>query len=106
MNTKVSKTDQMKQITLITGQIRFIQARFGSNTLKSDKQKSILVIGDSMIKHIDPNKLSCRTVRKFTCRGKTCEEISEAVDDIQTTTNPSHIIYNCIWYNLSTHRFC
>ena len=73
-----------------------------SNKPKSDELKSILVIGDSIIKHIDPNKLSRRVVRKFTYRGKTCEEISEAVDDIQTTTDPSHIIIHCGTNNLPT----
>ena len=73
-----------------------------SNKPKSDEQKSILVIGDSIIKHIDPNKLSRRAVRKFIYRGKTCEEISEAIDDIQTTTDPSHIIIHCGTNNLPT----
>ena len=75
---------------------------FDSNKLKSDKQKSILVIGDSIIKHIDPNKLSRRAVRKFMYRGKTCEEIREAIVDIQTTTDPSHIIIHCGTNNLPT----
>ena len=41
-------------------------------------------------------------MRKFTYRGKTCEEISEAADDIQTTTGPSHIIIQCGTNNLPT----
>ena len=66
-----------------------------SNKSKSDELKSILVIGDSIIKHIDPNRLSRREVRKFTYRGKTCKEISDVIDHIQTTTDPSHIAEVC-----------
>jgi hypothetical protein len=62
---------------------------------KPDERKPILIISDSIIKHIDPNKLSRRTVHKFTYRGKTCEEISEAIDKTQTKIDPSHVIIHC-----------
>jgi hypothetical protein len=50
------------------------------------------LVAKSIIKHIEPNKLSRRTVHKFTYRGKTSEEISEAIDNTQTKIDPSHVI--------------
>ena len=66
-----------------------------NNNSKPDERKPILIIGDSIIKHIDPNKLSRRTVHKLTYCGKTCEEISEAIDNTQTKIDPSHVIIHC-----------
>ena len=71
-----------------------------NNNSKPDVRKPILIIGDSIIKHIDPNKLSRRTVHKFTYRGKTCEQISEAIDNTQTKIDPSHVIIHCGTNNL------
>jgi sialic acid synthase SpsE len=39
-------------------------------------------------------------VHKFTYRGKTCEQISEAIDNTQTNINPSHVIIHCGTNNL------
>ena len=62
--------------------------------------KPIILLGDSIIKHIDPKKLSRRTVYKYTYPGKTCEEIKEAVDDLPTDLDPSHVILHCGTNNL------
>ena len=74
------------------------------NNLKSGESKSdsILIIGDSVIKHIDPKKLSRKKVHKFSYRGKTCEEISEAVVNIQTKIDPSHVVIHYGTNNLPT----
>ena len=62
----------------------------------------IVIIGDSIIKHINPRKLSRRPVKKFTYPGKTCEEITELVDNIVVNDDPSHVIIHCSTNNLTT----
>ena len=73
-----------------------------SGQYKLNIQKPIILIGDSIIKHIDPRKLSRRTVYKYTYPGKTCEEVNKAVDDINTELDPSHVIVHCGTNNLVT----
>ena len=72
--------------------------------------KPIILLGDSIIKHIDPKKLSRRTVYKYTYPGKTCEEIKEAVDDLptdldQTCLNGSKLHLNGKGSSLLAVRF-
>ena len=55
--------------------------------------KPIVIIGDSIIKHINPKKLSRRPVSKFTYPGKTCEEIAERID----STNVSQILLKSLF---------
>ena len=74
----------------------------GDKRAKSLEQKAIVIIGDSIIKHIDPKKLSRRTLHKFTYPGKTCNEVNMAIDDIQETIDPSHVIIHCETNNLDT----
>ena len=59
-----------------------------------------MLIGDSMIKHIDPKKLSQRHVYKFSYPGKTTGEIAEAVDNIAIVSDPSHVIIHTGTNNL------
>jgi hypothetical protein len=44
--------------------------------------KDVLIIGDSMIKHIDPKKLSKKVVQKRSFPGKKIEEIHNEIDNI------------------------
>ena len=64
--------------------------------------KSVGVIGDSVIKHIDPKNLSPRHVHKFSYPGKTTGEIAEAVDSIAVVSDPSHVIIHTGTNNLPT----
>jgi hypothetical protein len=66
--------------------------------------KPIVIIGDSIIKHINPKKLSRRPVRKFIYPGKTCEEIAECIDSININDDPSQVITHCGTNNLTTDR--
>ena len=66
--------------------------------------KPIVIIGDSIIKHINPKKLSRRPVRKFTYPGKTCEEIAECIDSIIVNDDPSQVIIHCGTNNLTTDQ--
>ena len=59
-----------------------------------------MLIGDSVIKHIDPKKLSQRHVHKFSYPGKTTGEIAEAVDNIAVASDPSHVIIHTGTNNL------
>ncbi len=66
--------------------------------------KPIVIIGDSIIKHINPKKLSRRPVSKFTYPGKTCEEIAERIDSINVSDDPSQVIIHCGTNNLTTDQ--
>ena len=63
----------------------------------------MVIIGDSISKHINPKKLSRRPVRKFTYPGKTCEEIAECIDSIIVNDDPSQVIH-CGTNNLTTDQ--
>jgi hypothetical protein len=45
-------------------------------------------------------------VHKFTYRGKTCEEINEAIDNTQTKIDPSHVVIHCSTINLDSAEVC
>ena len=78
-------------------------SRISVNNSKSGevgKTRPIVLIGDSVIKHIDPKKLSQRHVHKFSYPGKTTDEIAEAVDNIAVASDPSHIIIHTGTNNL------
>jgi hypothetical protein len=72
-----------------------------SSKTKSDVKgdRSILLIGDSIIKNIHPRKLSRRKVNKRTFPGKTAEEIISEVKNIKSDP-PSHIILHAGTNNL------
>lgn len=60
---------------------------------KTANSAGILLVGDSMIKNIDPKKLSRKRVYKHTFPGKTAQEIAEEVNNLNTVQEqPSHII--------------
>ena len=56
------------------------------------QRAAIMIIGDSIIKQIDPKKLSKKTVYKRSFPGKTCDQISDEIDGIHTDVEPSHVI--------------
>lgn len=59
-----------------------------------------MLIGDSIIKHIDPKKLSQRRVHKFSNAGKTAGEIAEVFDSIAVSSDLSHVIIHTGTNNL------
>ena len=61
-----------------------------------------MLIGDSIIKNIIPQKLSQKRVRKFTYPGKTVNEIESDVQHIDRNLSPSHVILHCGTNNLPT----
>ena len=77
----------------------------------SDKPKSVLIIGDSIIKHIDPRKLSKKTVYKRSFPGKRVEERHDEIDNIMndelsyviihagTNNLPSESVDSCVSKN-------
>ena len=68
----------------------------------SDYNKPIVIIGDSIIKNIDPRRLSKKPVRKFTYPGKTADQISEEVMSINVNGDPAHAIVHAGTNNLPT----
>lgn len=46
-----------------------------ANAQTDDSKKPIVLIDDSVIKNIDPKRLSKKQVRKFTYPGKTADQI-------------------------------
>ena len=55
-----------------------------------------MIIGDSIIKHIDPRKLSKKSVYKRSFPGKRIEEIHDEIDNIHLNVEPSHVIIHVI----------
>ena len=51
-------------------------------TSKSSSDSPILIIGDSIIKHIDPKKISRKKIIKRTFPGKTAEQIKSEVESM------------------------
>ena len=63
------------------------------NTVRSQESKQdIVIIGDSIIKHINPTKLSKRKVHKFTYPGKTASDRNNELSLINIHSMPSHVI--------------
>ena len=70
--------------------------------MKTKKTRPVVPIGDSVIKQIDPKKLSQRHIHKFSFPGKTTGGIAEAVDSIAVASDPSHVIIHTGTNNLPT----
>ena len=67
------------------------------------KEKScIVMIGDSIIKHIDPKKLSKNKVYKYTYPGDTAESIATKVCALKPQIAPSHVIIHAGTNNIPT----
>ena len=62
--------------------------------------ESVLIIGDSLIKNIDPQKLTKKTVDKRMYPGKTSDQICHEVDSIHIEVEPSHVIVHSGTNNL------
>ena len=60
----------------------------------------IMLIGDSIIKDIIPDKLSKRNVTKYLYSGKTTEEISRKLDHVKMVPPPLHVIIHVGTNNL------
>ena len=74
----------------------------GSNQNRnSPNDTPILLIGDSIIKNIDPRKISRRRTVKICLPGKKAEQITAEVKSI-SVTNPSHVIIHAGTNNLPT----
>ena len=54
--------------------------------------QGIVIIGDSIIKNVNPVKLSKRRVQKYTYPGKTTPEINNELTKINIQLPPSHVI--------------
>ena len=68
----------------------------------SENNKTIVIIGDSIIKNIDPRRLSKKPVRKFTYPGKTADRLSQEVTSINERDDPVHVIVHAGTNNLPT----
>jgi hypothetical protein len=64
-------------------------------------QNSIVLIGDSMIKNIIPEKMTQRKVYKYTYSGKTADQIASEVENINLHETPSHVIIHAGTNDLS-----
>ena len=69
-----------------------ITNRRNQNKEKSQEAKQSIVIGDSIVKHIIPAKLSKKKVHKFTYPGKTASEINNKLNTIEPNLTPSHVV--------------
>ena len=62
--------------------------------------ESVLIIGDSIIKNIDSQKLTKKTVDKRMYPGKTSDQICQEVHSIHMDVEPSHVIVHSGTNNL------
>ena len=63
---------------------------------KAPNSQCVVLIGDSIIKNIIPQKLSRKKVRKFTYPGKSAEGIESEIRNIDNASiSPSHVIIHC-----------
>ncbi len=60
------------------------------DNMNLDRESQVFIIGDSIIKHIIPKKISSRNVTQITFPGKTADEISNQSDQIKLkSTRPT-----------------
>ena len=69
---------------------------------QSENKPNIAIVGDSMIKNINPRKLSRKRVNKFTFPGKRAEDIASEVKNINVQLHPTHVIIHAGRNNLPT----
>jgi hypothetical protein len=62
----------------------------------------IVVIGDTIMKHIDPRKRTSKKVHKFTYPGKTAGDIEKELNSINIQSTPSHVIVHAGTNNIPT----
>ena len=62
----------------------------------------VIVIGDSIIKNIQPRKLTKKKVHKYTFPGKTADEIEKEINLDSLKAIPSHVIIHAGTNNLPT----
>ena len=67
------------------------QSTYDTST-KSTRDSPIIIVGDSIIKQIEPRKISRKKTIKRTYPGKTADEIKSEVESIKLDAFPSHII--------------
>jgi hypothetical protein len=67
---------------------------------KSNSDSPIVLIGDSIVKNINPKKISKKNVIKRTFPGKNAEEIKHEIKSIPTNSTPSHVIIHVGTNNL------
>ena len=63
----------------------------------------IVIIGDSIIKNINPKKISKKQVVKRTFPGKTAVDIKSEVKSIPTVSTPSHVLIHAGTNDIPTH---
>ena len=72
------------------------------NTKNGKLKPNILLIGDSIIKDLNPHKLSKSSVRKLTYPGKRAEEIANLVSSAHIKFPPTEVILHAGTNNLMT----
>ena len=106
---EIDSDDQAKQSTNIPIHNRFmplnveeVNTQTEMRSKQSENNSNIVLIGDSMIKNINPRKLSRKRVNKFTFPGKTAQEISAEIPNInmQSPRNTTHVIIHAGTNNL------
>ena len=70
----------------------------------AEGKSTVVLVGDSMVKNINPRKLSRKRVNKFTFPGKRAEEIAPEIKNINmpTDSRATHVIIHAGTNNLPT----
>ena len=71
-------------------------------TKHPNEKSCIVMIGDSIIKHFDPKKLSKNKAYKYTYLGDTAESIATKVCALKPLIAPSHVIIRAGTNNIPT----
>ena len=88
-NTTLQPTNSNNNHSNKTSTVKTVRE---NNDKRAARDSPIILIGDSIVKNINPGKISKRRVGKRTFPGKNAEEIKSEINFISTEPNPSHVI--------------
>jgi hypothetical protein len=93
-DTLTSKKRFESGITPVAKDTVIVTKNSGTENSKDTDYRSseIVLIGDSIIKHIDPKKLAKRKASKYAYPGKSAEDIEAELRTIKVNSTPSHVI--------------
>ncbi|CAB4031226.1 RNA-directed DNA polymerase from transposon BS, partial [Paramuricea clavata] len=105
-NQNKDLTDRIrKRKPIVPAEINEVNKNLNGHRQKenqSENKPNITIVGDSMIKNINPRKLSRKRVNKFTFPGKRAEEIAFEIKNINVQLHPTHVIIHAGTNNLPT----
>ena len=84
--------DNAQMNTVDDGASEQVSSNIPNNNHRVTAKPCVVLVGDSMIKYVDPKKLSKKKVYKYTYPGETAESISAKMSTLNVQIQPSHVI--------------